>query len=93
MTDLPIACTLPAAAVPDRLALIESLAPLDREPIPGGSRLRFRPDAEPRVRELVALEAECCPFLTFAVTRDDDAVVVDVTGAPDAQPVIAQFFA
>jgi hypothetical protein len=93
MTDPPIACTLPAAELPARLALIERLEPLARAPIPGGARMRFAAEAEGRVRELVALESRCCAFLDFAVTRGDGAVVLDVTGPPDAQPVIEQLFA
>ena len=83
MTDQPIACTLPAGEVPVRLALIDDLvagALLDRAPVPGGIRLRFRSEAEDRVRELVDLEARCCAFLDFTVGRDGDVVTVDVIG-------------
>jgi hypothetical protein len=76
MTDHPIACTLPHSEVADRLALIEALAA-------GGMQLRFPAAAEPRVRELVALESQCCAFLRFAVSRTDDAIVVDIA-APTA---------
>jgi hypothetical protein len=97
MTDQPIACTLAVADVPGRLARLDTLtadALLDRQPIPGGMRSRFRdaPAVEPRVRELVALESECCAFLSFEVGRAGDAIVLDITGSPDAQPVIEQFF-
>ena len=97
MTEQPIACTLPAAEMPGRLALVDTLAAdalLDRHPIAGGMRSRFHgdPDVERRVHELVALESRCCAFLRFDVTRDDDAIVLDITGSPDAQPVIEQLF-
>jgi hypothetical protein len=98
MTEQPIACTLTADRVPGRLALIDSLttdALIDRRPIPGGVRSRFReaPGVERRVRELVELESRCCAFLRFAVARDERAIVLDITGSDDAQPVIEQFFA
>jgi hypothetical protein len=96
MNELPIACTLPAGEVPDRLALIESLAAdalLTRTALPDGLRLRFRGEAEDRVRELADLESRCCAFLDFAIGHDGGAVTLDVTGAPDARPVIEQFFA
>jgi hypothetical protein len=73
-----IACTLPAAARPERLALLESLAAdalLE-------ARLGFRTDAEDRVRELIALESQCCAFLDFEIGHDGDVVTVDVRGAP-----------
>jgi hypothetical protein len=83
MTDQPIACTLPAAERSARLELIESLAAdalLDRTPLGDGLRLRFRGDAEARVRDVVALESRCCAFLDFAIRRDGDVVIVDVIG-------------
>ena len=93
----PIVCTLNPAEMRDRGARVDALAAdalLSRERIDGGRRHRFRADdaVEREVRELAALESRCCAFLTFAVAREPDAVVLDVTGAPDAQPVIEQFF-
>jgi hypothetical protein len=91
-----IACTLSPDRVPGRLALIRGLtddALLDQQPIPGGVRSRFRAGAEREVRELVDLESHCCAFLDFQITRQEDAVVLDITGSSDARPVIEQFFA
>jgi hypothetical protein len=93
MPEPPIACTLPTAAMPGRLALVDSLAAEALvTPIPGGIRARFAPPFEARVRELVALESRCCAFLRFDV-RVGDEVVLDVTGSSDAQPVIEHLFA
>jgi len=97
MTDKPIACTLNRVEMRTRSARLDALAAdalLGREPIHGGLRHRFRDDAavERQIRELASLESECCAFLTFAVSRAPHAVVLDVTGGPDAQPVIEQFF-
>ena len=98
VTELPIACTLEPGRMPGRLAFIEALvayALVDQQPIAGGLRTRFRdtPDVELRVRDLVAAESDCCAFLRFELGRDDDALVLDITGSPDAQPVIRGFFA
>jgi MerR family transcriptional regulator, copper efflux regulator len=94
----PIACTLEPAQMRDRAASIDALladALLDRRPIDGGVRITFRdaPDVERRVHDLIAAESHCCAFLTFAVGRERDAFRVDITGAPEARPVIDRFFA
>ena len=94
--EQPIVCTLNPALMRGRLAWADALtadALLSREPIEGGLRHRFRADddVERQVRELAALESECCAFLTFEVSREADAVVLDVTGSAEAQPVIEQF--
>ena len=97
MPDLPIACTLPADDMTDRLALIEALADdglLDRVPTASGLRVRLRdtPDIERRTRELVALESACCAFLDFTVGHADGALVLDISGPDEARPVIDLFF-
>ena len=42
----------------------------------------------PRLVDLASREAQCCAFLTLGVDRIGDAVVLTITGAADAQPVI-----
>jgi hypothetical protein len=91
--QLPIACTLPADRARSRLALIGGPAAdalLDRRTKAGGVRRRFRdtPEVERRVREQAELESQCCAFLRFEIGRDDEALMIDITGPPDAQPVI-----
>jgi hypothetical protein len=97
MTEIPIACTLSASQLRDRAAFIEALvadALLGQDEIEGGVRSRFRyaPDVERRVRELIAAEASCCAFLSFGLAREDGELWLDVTGAPEARPVIERFF-
>lgn len=97
MPDEPIACSLSADQARDRSTLIATLradAMLGQEPITGGLRTRLRdvPSVEQRVNELVAAEQVCCSFLAFDVRRDAGALVLDITGSEDAQPVIAAFF-
>jgi hypothetical protein len=61
----------------------------------GGLRSRFRdtPDVEQRIQDLIAAESRCCAFLSLATGREQDALWLDITGAPEARPVIEQFFA
>jgi hypothetical protein len=98
MTDLPIACTLTAAGMAARMALIEALAAdglLDRTQTEMGMRVRLldRPDIELRTRELVAAESKCCAFLDFRLGRENGDLVLDISGPEDARPVIDMFFA
>jgi hypothetical protein len=98
MNDLPIACTLTPGAMTARLALIDALAAdglLDRTPTDAGLRVRLRdaPEIERRVRELVAAEARCCPFLELTIGRDGGALVLEIGGPADARPVIEMLFA
>ena len=95
-TEPALACSLGAGELHGRLELIDALARdalIDQRPIAGGLRMRFRdaPGVEGRVRELVAAESRCCAFLTFEIDRDALALRLDVTGPPDAQPVIQSF--
>jgi hypothetical protein len=97
MSDQPIACTLAPDQIRGRMSLIDTLAwnaLLAQETIEGGIRARFgaKPGIEQRVRELAAAESQCCAFLRFHVHRDGQDVVLDITGSPEAQPAIREFF-
>jgi hypothetical protein len=94
----PIACTLNAADQAARAAETADLARRalrSRERIADGTRLTFAPGAETerRLRGLVAAEAECCPFLRLDLRPAPDALVLDITGPPEAEPIIAELFA
>lgn len=87
-----IACTLTSPQLRVRRAATASLAQAalrSRD----GERLVFDASAEPALRELVTLEAECCPFLTFQLRRAGDAVELTITGPDEAAPIIADLFA
>lgn len=97
MSDQPIACTLTPELQRDRISLIATLvsdALVGHEPIDGGVRARFRnePGIEQRVRDLAAAEAQCCAFLRFDICHDANAVLLDITGSPQAQPAIRAMF-
>jgi len=90
--DQPIACTLGAERLDDRLADWQAVLAeaMTREPIDHGARARFAPDVD--VAALAALaraEQDCCRFFTFVLTIDTDGVALEVTGPPDAEPIIA----
>ncbi len=86
-----IACTLSSHQAKDRIARWEAMAAraTTRDVLDGGTRVTFERDIDlATLTELVAAEQDCCGFLTFALTISSDAVALDVTGPPDAQPVI-----
>jgi hypothetical protein len=97
MTGLPIACMLSPDGMQARMALVDALATdglLRRTSTDAGLRVHLRdtPDIEERTRQVIAAEASCCAFLTFDLGREDDALILDVTGPPEARPVIDLFF-
>jgi hypothetical protein len=94
----PIACSLSAADYELRAAEIGRLARdalRARQRIAGGARLIFAPDAgvQERLARVLAAEARCCPFLTLELERAGGELVLDVTGPPEAAPIIAELFA
>ena len=97
-TPLPIACSLSAEALADRLEWIARLnrAFLRESRVQGGSlRLVYRADAARTARELVEKEGECCGFLHFAIHESIDEIVLHID-APDlagmsSEPLFAPF--
>jgi hypothetical protein len=90
----PIACTLNAAALRERLAEIGTLGrdALNgvETPDPGHAVLRF--SADPLTREhleaLVAAEAQCCAFMTFDLRVPDGELVLELAAPAGAEPVL-----
>jgi hypothetical protein len=94
--DLPLACSLDAADAAGREARWRALARdalVAAERTPDGAVQTYRdaPRVEPQLAELVALEAQCCPFLTFALSRDGDRVVLRVSAPEEAAGIVALF--
>ena len=90
MDEPPIACTLGADQVDERLAQWRRTfaAASAREVIEGGTRLRFAQDVDvAELARLAATELDCCRFFTFVLTLDDAGVTLEVTGPPGASPV------
>lgn len=87
--ELPIACSLSAAQLPERLAEIGAQS-RDSLIARGPSRLlRFRDDESTRARldALIAAESECCSFLSFDLRRDRGDLVLSIGAPPEAQGV------
>ncbi len=93
----PLACKLSRNAFRDRSARIDALLQHALEEIvvvPGGVRARFRASAETEseLQTLVKLEAECCSFLAMTLRSGENRLVLDVTGPPQARPLIKELF-
>ena len=94
--EQPIACALDATDAGARRArwgelATEAMTECGRTP--DGARQLYR--ADPRIQreleELIRLEAECCAFLEFTLTRDRDALVLEVQGPVEAAGILEQF--
>jgi hypothetical protein len=91
-TELPIACSLSASELPERLAEMADLgraALIDAERSGTHATLRFRhgDDTRERLAAIVAAEARCCAFLDMTL-HDGDALVLTISGPADAGPVL-----
>jgi hypothetical protein len=89
MRDLPIACSLDAAALERRLAEIRAVG---RDAFLGAERdgaLRFRgsPDTRKRLEAIVAAEAECCAFLTLDLREANGELRLTISAPEDAEAI------
>lgn len=93
----PIACTLDEAALADRAGAWRQVIAVglrDRIQTADGMELRFDPAVEDAVRQLVALEADCCAWFEGHVTRVGDTVAVDLRAfTVDGRDVLRAMFA
>jgi hypothetical protein len=93
LTDLPIACTLEPAEMPQRGAEIRALGRDGLEAAERGEgsvTLRFRPDPSirERVEAIVAAESKCCAFLGFSLTEAEQATVLTITAPEGAEAAL-----
>lgn len=76
------ACTLPTQDRPLRVAEFDDLFATYLRNVHRPARTRLQlildPAAEQRVRELTALETECCSFFVFSISAIRDQVYVDI---------------
>lgn len=91
------ACSLSPAALRARTALVKGLLAHGLErvvPIAGGVLVEVLGGARiaAELEALIALEAQCCPFLTITLRANADRVKLEVTGPPSAQPLIGDLF-
>ena len=59
----------------------------------GGVEVRFAPEGWDAVQRYMALEAQCCSFLTLRAEQNPGEIVLSVTGRPEAKLWIDQIFA
>ena len=90
---VPIACALPAADLAQRRADVAALAAdalLEQRSSAHGAVLTFAATAttERRLRDLIAAEVECCPFLRMELRRLGGTLELDVTGPDEARRII-----
>jgi hypothetical protein len=88
--DIPIACSLDAGALEQRLAAIAEIGAgslISRQAEDGRHLLRFRADAATRKRleEIVAAEAKCCSFLDLSLDQKGDELRLAIAAPRDAQ--------
>lgn len=93
----PFACTLSPDRFRDRKALVAGILKrrlVQLAPLPDGVRARFEAggEIEADLRALVKLEADCCSSLSMTVQASDSDVVLEVTGPPETQSLIADLF-
>ena len=84
----PVACSLTPAGLADqagRWARLAARAMTGCERTGHGSRVSFRPgpEAEEELRELVAVETQCCPWAAWTVHADGTQLVLDARAAGD----------
>jgi hypothetical protein len=91
MRDLPLACSLDAPALADRLEEMRAVgsdAFLSAE-ADGVLRFRASPDTRARLERIVAAEAACCPFLGLRLEEEPDALLLTISAPEGAEPVVA----
>jgi hypothetical protein len=90
--ELPLACSLETSALEQRLAAISELG---EESLLGSTVerdrrvLRFRADrgARERLREIVAAESKCCPFLDLSLSEEDGEILLSIAAPKEAEAV------
>jgi hypothetical protein len=84
--DEPVTCALGSAdraAQADRWKQIANQAMTQRAQTARGIRVSFRndPGVEDSLRQLAAVESECCTWATWIVDKHDEELVLDVNSA------------
>jgi hypothetical protein len=93
----PVACTLTTAGLAEQSGRWERLAAralTERAETEHGLRLSFRPEpgAEQELRQLVAVENECCRWASWTVDTCTGQIVVDARSAGDGIAALHNMF-
>jgi hypothetical protein len=86
----PIACSLDAGELEQRLAAIRNIGAeslISREADGGRQLLRFRAGADTRrqLEEIAAAEAECCAFFDLTLSEKDGDLILSIAAPENAQ--------
>ena len=95
-SELPIACSLSAAELPQRLAEMSDIGRASlvaAETDASRAVLTFRPAAVEQLAVIVAAEAECCSFLKMKLDDGPDAVQLTIEAPAGAEPVLQDLVA
>lgn len=94
--DAPIACSLDADGMQDRLADWRALLELvvAREPVDDGIRLHFAadPDVGAALGRLATAEQQCCSFFDFQFRIGGSGLEFEVRSPPDAADLVTSLF-
>ena len=85
-------CTLTSDELVTRGARWRALGAADVADTTNGLRLSFPLQAELELRELAALERECCAFAQWEVTRHGGRAVLDITAEGEAVAAVQSMF-
>ena len=91
--DLPIACTLTGAELPERLAEIAEvgragLVSVERHDASAVLRFRAEPALRERLAAVVEAESRCCAFLDLRLTDEPGAIVLTLGAPAGGEPVL-----
>lgn len=94
--DIPIACSLVAGELQQRLAEIAEVgaSSLLSRAMDGNSHLlRFRQDpaTQQQLEGIIAAEAECCAFLDLSLRENKGELVMSIAAPEDAQALADGF--
>lgn len=95
--DVDIACALGiegVAAQAERWLRLEREAGLGRAETADGLAVRFRggPEVERELRDLVAVESDCCAWARWEVRHAGDELVMRVTSTPEGAAALHAMF-
>lgn len=94
---MPVACSLTSAGLAaqhDRWQQLAARAMTRRTETAHGVRISFRPEpgAEDELRQLVAVENECCPWADWRVQTDSGQIVLDIQSAGEGIATLHSMF-
>ena len=96
--DVPVACTLRPAALAGRRSAwrrLDDRALLERADAPVGVRAVYAAldGVDEELAGLVRLEADCCAFADWALSREGDSLVLEVTSSGTGAEAVRAMFA